>query len=71
MQWGGNLFFYFLFIIAISKANISIVNTNFETISLLSIVIIGIIYLKEKKNLINKIIGSLLCVLGTIFLNFF
>lgn len=61
---------YFL-LWSIQLGSISVVNTNYETSLLLSTVVIGIIFLNEKRNIIQKIAGSLLCTLGIILLNFF
>ena len=61
----------YLFIWTLSKGNISIVNTNYETSFLLSTSLIGILLLNEKKYLTKKISGSTLCILGIILLNFF
>ncbi|MBM3284048.1 DMT family transporter [Candidatus Gottesmanbacteria bacterium] len=54
-----------------SQGNISIANTNYETAFLLSTLLIGIWILHEKKNTRKKLIGSFLCILGIILLNFF
>ncbi len=62
---------FYLIIWAFQKGAISIANTNFETAFLLSGVIIGIIFLGEKKNIAKKLAGSALCTLGIILLNFF
>jgi len=62
---------YYLILWSISKGAISIVNTNFETMFVISTTTIGILFLNEKKNIAKKLIGSLLCALGIIFLNFF
>jgi len=62
---------YLILTYAISRADVSVVNTNFETAFLLSVVAIGIIFLKEKKNIKKKIAGALFCTLGIFFLNFF
>ena len=62
---------YYLFLLALPFINVSVANTNYETFSLLSVVFLGIIFLKEKADLRNKIAGSTLCILGIIFLNFF
>ena len=62
---------YLLFIYAIAREKISVVNTNYETLSLLSVVILGIFFLKEKSNFQQKLAGSLFCTLGIILLNFF
>lgn len=61
----------FFFIWSIERGNISVVMTNYQISFLLSAVIIGIIFLKEKSNIAKKLAGSLLCVLGIILLNFF
>lgn len=62
---------YLIFVFALVKADISVVNTNFETAFLLSVVVIGIIFLRERKDLKKKIIGALFCSAGIILLNFF
>lgn len=62
---------YFLLIFALSRAEISVVNTNFETAFLLSTVTIGILFLHEKRNVLKKLAGTFLCALGIILLNFF
>lgn len=61
----------FLFLWSIQRGNISIVNTNCDTLFLLSTVFIGIIFLQERKHIAKKLAGSLLCTLGIILLNFF
>jgi len=61
----------FLLLWSLRSGNLSIVNTNAETSFLLSTAFIGIIFLNEKKNILKKLAGSLLCVLGIILLNFF
>ncbi len=62
---------FYLIIWSFSKGNISIANTNYETAFLLSTAFIGIWVLGEKKKIGKKLIGSLLCILGIILLNFF
>jgi drug/metabolite transporter (DMT)-like permease len=62
---------FYLIIWTFSKGNISIANTNYETAFLLSTAFIGILFLHERKNIIKKLVGSLLCALGIILLNFF
>lgn len=62
---------FYLFLWSIKEGNISIVNTNFETAFLLAGVLIGILFLNEKKNISKKLAGSVLCILGIILLNFF
>ncbi len=61
----------YLFIWTLSKGNISIINTNYETAFLLSTSLIGILLMNEKKYLAKKVGGSALCILGIILLNFF
>lgn len=61
----------FIYFWSIKRGNISIVNTNVDTLFLLSSVLIGIIFLKEKKNMVKKLSGSFLCTVGIILLNFF
>lgn len=61
----------YLILFSIQKGNLSVVNTNFESIYLLSTVFIGILILKESKSITKKIIGSTLCTLGIILLNIF
>lgn len=60
-----------LYVSSIERGIISIVNTNFETAFLLSTSLIGIGILGEKKNLVKKLTGAILCILGIILLNFF
>ncbi|MBI4991374.1 DMT family transporter, partial [Candidatus Gottesmanbacteria bacterium] len=62
---------FYLIIWSFSKGNISIANTNYETAFLLSTSFIGIWILGEKKRIAKKLVGSLLCILGIILLNFF
>lgn len=62
--------FYFL-IWSIQRGDISVVNINFEASLLLSTILIGIIFLNEKRNIAKKLAGSALCILGIILLNFF
>ncbi len=62
---------FYLQIWSLSKANISIIGTNFETFYLISTAIIGMFVFKEKLGIRKKIIGSGLCILGVILLNFF
>lgn len=61
----------YLFIWTLSKGNLSIINTNYETSFLLSSTLIGIILMNEKTKMGKKFTGSLLCTLGIILLNFF
>ncbi len=61
----------YLFIWTLSKGNISVINTNYETSFLLSTSLIGILLMNEKKYLTKKIGGAALCILGIILLNFF
>lgn len=56
---------------SIKYGSISVVQTTTETVFLLGTVAIGIIVLKEHKNLTKKLTGSLLCTAGIILLNFF
>lgn len=63
----GFLFVYW----SVANGQISIVSTNSSVSFLLSITLIGIIVLKEKKNIPHKLAGSALCTLGIILLNFF
>ncbi|OGF99619.1 hypothetical protein A2153_03600 [Candidatus Gottesmanbacteria bacterium RBG_16_38_7b] len=65
------VFAIYLYLISIQKGSISVVNTNFQSVYLLSTVFIGIIFLKEKKYIVKKLTGSLFCTLGIILLNFF
>lgn len=61
----------FLVLWSLKNGNVSVVNTNIETSFLLTTAFIGIIFLREKKNIPKKILGSLLCTVGIILLNFF
>ncbi len=56
---------------SIKRGSISIVNTNVDTFFLLVTVLIGIIILKERKHLLKKLVGCLVCILGIILLNLF
>lgn len=61
----------FLYFWGLQRGNISIFNTNVDTVFLLSTVVIGIIVLGERKNIVKKLTGSFLCILGIFLLNFF
>lgn len=61
----------FTYLWSIKRGSISIVNTNVDTFFLLVTVLIGIIYLKERKNIAKKLIGCLVCILGIVLLNLF
>lgn len=62
---------FYLYIWSIQQGNVSVVSTNYLTSFLLSTVIIGIIFLNEKRNIAKKLAGSAFCVVGIILLNFF
>lgn len=61
----------FLFYWSIQRAAISVIRTNSSTFFLLSTISIGIIFLNERKHLLKKLIGCLVCILGIILLNLF
>lgn len=61
----------FLFYWSIMRGEISIVRTNSTTFFLLTTLIIGTLFLKERKRIVNKIAGALVCILGIVLLNLF
>lgn len=61
----------FLYLWSVKRGNISIVNTNIDTVFLLATVLIGIIFLHERKNIAKKLLGAIFCILGIALLNFF
>ncbi|MBI3379931.1 DMT family transporter [Candidatus Gottesmanbacteria bacterium] len=62
---------FYLLLWTYQRSKIAVANVNFTTVFLLSSVLIGILFLGERKNISKKLAGSLLCVLGIILLNFF
>lgn len=61
----------FFLLWSLDRGYVSVVNTNAETAFLLSTTIVGIIFLKETRNISKKLTGSFLCIVGIALLNFF
>lgn len=59
-----------LYLWGLNRGNISIINTNSETLTLLTTVFVGVKFLNENKNLLNKFIGVVFCSVGIYLLNF-
>ncbi|KKR33975.1 MAG: hypothetical protein UT63_C0009G0005 [Candidatus Gottesmanbacteria bacterium GW2011_GWC2_39_8] len=60
-----------IYLFAIQRGNISVVNTNNDAFDILTAVFIGIVLLKEKRDISKKIIGAIFCIGGIALLNFF